>query len=245
MIDGQPFAQIGSIASSGRGPKGIVCVADHASNFVPDDISLGIARELLDTHIALDIGVDGVAARLARQYDIPAHVARISRLVVDLHREEDHPAVVPTESDGHLIPGNIGADVEARIERFHRPYHAALADWLEEAQPSLILSVHSFTPRLESACEERPWEVGLLYNEEDRAARHAIQLFGDLGLTVGDNEPYSGRELNATMNRHAEAHGRPYCALEIRQDLIRTRAEQARWAAMIADVAGRVALALS
>ncbi len=69
-------------------------------------------------------------------------------------------------------------------------------------------------------------------------------LFGELGLTVGDNEPYSGRDLNATMNRHAEAHGRPYCAIEIRQDLVTTRAQQARWAAMIADVAGRVALAL-
>ncbi|MGB3807369.1 MAG: N-formylglutamate amidohydrolase [Erythrobacter sp.] len=245
MIDGQPFARIGSVAASGRGPKGIVCVADHASNFVPDDVSLGIAPELLDTHIALDIGVDGVASRLARRHDIPAHVARVSRLVVDLHREEDHPKVVPTESDGHLIPGNIGANVETRLDRFHRPYHAALADWLDAANPELILSIHSFTPRLETENEVRPWEIGLLYNEDDRAARHAIRLFGELGLSVGDNEPYSGVKLNATMNRHAEAHGRPYCAIEIRQDLVATRAEQSRWAAMIADVAGRVALALS
>ena len=46
------------------------------------------------------------------------------------------------------------------------------------------------------------------------------------------------------MNRHAEAHGRHYCAIEIRQDLIDTRADQARWASMVADVCGRVALAL-
>ena len=87
--------------------------------------------------------------------------------------------------------------------------------------------------------------MALLYNQDDRAARHAIRFFTELGLNVGDNEPYSGRELNATMNRHAEAHGRPYCAIEIRQDLVGTRAEQARWASMVADVAGRVALALS
>ncbi len=240
MIDGQPFKQIGTPE---RG--GIVCVADHASNYVPDNIELGIPAELLEQHVALDIGVDGIAARLARRHGMAAHVARVSRLVVDLHREEDHPAVVPTESDGHLIPGNIGANVEARLDRFHRPYHTALADWLDVGAPELILSIHSFTPKLANGGEERPWEVALLYNEDDRAARHAIRLFGDLGLNVGDNEPYSGRELNATMNRHAEAHGRPYCAIEIRQDLIGTRAEQARWAAMIADVAGRVALALA
>lgn len=239
MIDGIPYRQIG-IPMKG----GIVCVSDHASNFVPDDVPLGIPDELLETHIAVDIGVGGIAERMARRHDIAAHIAEVSRLVVDLHREEDHPAVVPTKSDGHLIPGNIGADVEARLDRFHRPYHEALAKWLDEAQPGLIISLHSFTPKLETSDQERPWEVALLYNEDDRAARHAIRLFGEQGLNVGDNEPYSGRELNATMNRHAEAHGRHYCAIEIRQDLIATRADQARWAAMVADVCGRVALAL-
>ncbi len=239
MIDGLPYRQIGELK---RG--GMVCVADHASNFVPDDIPLGIAPELLDHHVAVDIGVGGVAGRMARRYGIPAHLATVSRLVVDLHREEEHEHVVPTTSDGHLVPGNIGANVEARLDAYHRPYHSALEQWLAAAEPELIISLHSFTPKMASCDKERPWEVSLLYNEDDRAARHAIRLFSELGLKVGENEPYSGAELNATMNRHAEAHGRPYIFLEIRQDLISTRAEQSRWAAMIADVAGRVALAL-
>jgi predicted N-formylglutamate amidohydrolase len=221
-----------------------VCIADHASNFVPKDIELGIAPELLEQHIAVDIGVEGVAGRMARRHGIPAHLATASRLVCDLHREEDHKAVVPMESDGHLIPGNIGADIEARLKRFHRPYHKALANWLDAAQPELIISLHSFTPSLATSDEERPWEVALLYNTDDRAARHAIRLFSQQGLNVGDNQPYSGKELNATMNRHAEVYGRAYIALEIRQDLIVTRAEQSRWAAMITDVANRVALAM-
>nr|WP_298897934.1 N-formylglutamate amidohydrolase [uncultured Altererythrobacter sp.] len=239
MIDDLPYRQIGVPA-----PGGIVCVADHASNFVPKDIELGIAPELLEQHIAVDIGVEGIAGRMARRHGIPAHLATVSRLVCDLHREEDHKNVVPYESDGHLIPGNIGADIEGRLKRFHRPYHAALAKWLDAAQPELIISLHSFTPSLATSDEERPWEVALLYNTDDRAARHAIRLFAEQRLTVGDNRPYSGKELNATMNRHAEAHGRAYIALEIRQDLVATRAEQSRWAAMITDVANRVALAL-
>ena len=85
-------------------------------------------------------------------------------------------------------------------------------------------------------------DINLLYNKDDRAARHAIRLFGEQGLTVGDNEPYSGKELNATMDRHAEANGIPYCTVEIRQDQIDTEAGQARWAVMLADVLGRVAL---
>ena len=224
--------------------RGIVAVCDHASNRVPEDIPLGVAPSVLEKHVAWDIGAAGVCERLARDHAIAAHLGCVSRLVIDLHREEDSPGLIPQATDGHLIPGNLGVDREARIARFHRPYHAALADWLDAAEPELILSIHSFTPELESAPGARPWQVGLLYNEDDRAARYAIRLFEEKGLTVGDNEPYSGKLLNATMNRHAEAHGRPYCAIEIRNDLIGQEAGQAHWAALVADVAGRVALAL-
>ena len=239
MIDGRPYRQVGDAR-----PGGIICVADHASNHVPSGIDLGIDRSLLTNHIALDIGVDGLADRIARRHNFPAHIATVSRLVVDLHRNEDDPAVVPTESDGHLIPGNIGADLEARLDAYHRPYHAAFAKFIEAHQPRLILALHSFTPALATTGELRPWEVGLLYNQDDSAAMHAIRLFGEQNLTVGDNEPYSGKQLNATMDRHAETAGIPYLTIEVRQDQIANEAGQARWAAMIADVAGRVLLAL-
>ncbi|MEM1050733.1 MAG: N-formylglutamate amidohydrolase [Pseudomonadota bacterium] len=229
------------------GPKtrgGIVCVSDHASNRVPEGIKLGIDPALMNEHIAIDIGVEGIAEFMADQHRIPAHLATVSRLVIDLHREEDHPGVVPPESDGHTIPGNIGCDVEARLEQIYRPYHAAMAKWLDERAPELIISLHSFTPKLATSDEPRPWEVALLYNQDDRAARHALRFFAEEGFNVGNNEPYSGRQLNATMNRHAEPFGRPYCAIEIRQDLIAGRQGQAEWANCLAKVCKRVALAL-
>lgn len=239
MIDNLPYRQVGT---EDLRPGGLLCIVDHASNFVPEGIELGIDSRLMDQHIALDIGVEGIAERLARRHNIPAHIACVSRLVCDFHRREDEPAVVPTESDGKLIPGNIGADVEARLERYHRPYHDALAKLIAEAKPKMLVALHSFTPSLDTSDEERPWEVALLYNRDDTAARHAIRLFGEQGLTVGDNQPYSGKQLNATMDRHAEAHGIPYCTVEIRQDQIETEAGQSRWAVMLADVMGRVAL---
>ena len=239
MIDGLPFRQVG--LGEAR-PSALVCVADHASNHVPAGVELGIDSQLLEEHIALDIGVEGIAERLARRHGMPAHIATVSRLVCDFHRREDEAAVVPTSSDGHLIPGNIGADVETRLAHYHRPYHEALARFLDHTRPRLIVALHSFTPSLASGGEERPWEVALLYNQDDRAARHAMRLFARQGLRVGDNQPYSGKQLNATMDRHAEARGIPYCTIEIRQDQIATEAGQARWAMMLADVMGRVAL---
>ena len=224
---------------------GIVAVCDHASNRVPDGIELGVPPGALEKHIAYDIGAAGVCERLARRHGIGAMLSEVSRLVIDHHREEGSPGLIPTSSDGILVAGNIGADRERRLDQYYRPYHARMEAWLDEVQPGLILSIHSFTVELESKPgEQRPWEIGLLYNDDDSAALHAIRLFGELGVTVGDNEPYSGKELNATMNRHAEAKGRPYCAIEIRNDLITHERGQARWAAIIADVAGRVKLAL-
>ena len=61
---------------------------------------------------------------------------------------------------------------------------------------------------------------------------------------VGDQQPYSGRLLNATMNRHAEAEGRPYLGVEVRQDQIADAAGQDLWAERLARIANAVALAL-
>lgn len=234
------YRQIGE-----RAQGGIVCVSDHASNRVPGGIELGINEALMQEHIAVDIGVESIAEEMAANHGIPAHLATVSRLVVDLHREEDHPGVVPQESDGYTIYGNNGCDVEARLEQIYRPYHEAMAKWLDAHDPNLIISLHSFTPKLATSDEPRPWEVAFLYNQDDRAARHAIRLFNEEGLTVGDNEPYSGLQLNATMNRHAEPFGRPYLATEIRQDLIASPEGQKRWAQLLAKVASRVAQELS
>ncbi|MBA4164710.1 MAG: N-formylglutamate amidohydrolase [Erythrobacter sp.] len=225
---------------------GILVVSDHASNLVPDDIELGIAPELLGQHIAIDIGVAEVGEMMAQQPGFAAFQGNVSRLVCDFNRDEHLPATIPIASDGHAIPGNAIDHLghEARLARFFRPYHAALEAVLARHPPALILSLHSFTPQLASSDEPRPWQVGVLYNQDDRAARIAIPLLGAEGLIVGDNQPYSGQLLNATMNRHAEAHGRPYLGIEIRQDQIAGAAGQNGWAQRLSRICNEVALKL-
>ena len=226
---------------------GILVVSDHASNRVPDDIDLGIDPALLSQHIAVDLGVAEVGALMAQRPGIAAFQGNVSRLVCDCNREEHAPAVIPIASDGHAIPGNAidHAGHQARLDRFFHPYHAALAELLDAHPPALILSLHSFTPQLASSDDPRPWQVGVLYNHDDRAARLAIPMLEADGLVVGDQEPYSGQLLNATMNRHAEADGRPYLGIEIRQDQITTPLQHAEWAARLGAICNRVALMLA
>ncbi|MCL4673808.1 MAG: N-formylglutamate amidohydrolase [Sphingomonadaceae bacterium] len=221
---------------------GVLVVSDHASNRVPEDIDLGIDPALLDQHIAVDIGVAGVAESLVRDTGCAAFLGNVSRLVCDFNRDEHQPAVIPIASDGHAIPGNAldHEGHEARLMRFFRPYHHALEALLAAHRPALILSLHSFTPQLASSDEPRPWHCGVLYNADERGGRLAIPLLAAAGLTVGDQLPYSGKLLNATMNRHAEANGIPYFGLEVRQDLIGDPAGQARWAALVAPILEQV-----
>jgi predicted N-formylglutamate amidohydrolase len=224
---------------------GLLVVADHASNRVPEDIELGIDPALMQEHIAVDIGVGGVGEKMATNPGIAAFLGNVSRLVCDTNRDEDDPAAIPVASDGHVIPGNLGIDREARLDRFHRPYHQALSQLLDEIPQALTLILHSYTPCLKSNPEgQRPWHCGLLYDQDDRGARHAIRLLEAEGLIVGDQEPYSGAIYNAVIKRHVENEGRPYVYIEIRQDLIEGEAGQAEWADRLHRLCNEVAVLL-
>ena len=219
------------------GSANILIIADHASAHVPADIDLGIDAALLTRHIAIDIGVAEVSALLSERLECAAILGGVSRLVIDLNREADAAGLLPVMSDGHAIPGNRDADLPARMMRFHHPYHHQVAALLADIASPFILSVHSFTPQLVSdPDQQRPWDIGILYNEDDRAARIAIPMLEEAGLKVGDQEPYSGRLLNATMNRHAEANGIPYLGIEMRQDLVGDAAGQSRFAEILAPI---------
>jgi len=209
----------------------ILIIADHASNHVQEGIDLGLPPEIMREHVALDIGVAEVAAQLVERGDVCAILGGVSRLVIDYNREPDAAGLVPVHSDGHHIEGNSVADVADRLVRFYDPYHAKVAELAGQPHRPFILSLHSFTPSLKTRPEEaRPWEVGILYNEDDRGARLAIPLLEAAGLIVGEQEPYSGKLLNASMNRHAEAHGRPYLGVEMRQDIAGMPDGQRRYA---------------
>ncbi|RYD93456.1 MAG: N-formylglutamate amidohydrolase [Sphingomonadales bacterium] len=225
--------------------SGLLLIADHASNHVPGDIDLDIDPALLNQHMAVDIGVGPLGQLLCDRLGMAGIFGEVSRLVIDLNREEDAPGLIPLESDGFSIAGNKLLDAEgkrARLERFWRPYHDGIAARIAADRPRLIVSLHSFTPRLATRAEEaRPWQIGVLYNQDDRAAQPGIAALRAAGIVTGDNEPYSGKVLNATMNLHAEGNAIPYLGIEVRQDLIGDDAGVALWADKLAPVIEAVA----
>ena len=226
----------------------MLLIVDHASNLVPPDIDLGIAPELMDRHIAVDIGVKPLAKRLCATLGCPAILGGISRLAIDYNRELDTHGLIPEASDGEIIAGNVALDAgarEGRIARWWRPYHETISQKIERDRPNMLISLHSFTPQLSSTSVERPWQVGVLYNEDDRAARIAIPLLEAKDVVTGDNLPYSGKILNATMNTHGENNGIAYLGLEVRQDLISDAKGVAHWADILAPIIAGTAESLA
>lgn len=229
------------VNEAGRRPLLLVC--DHASNHIAADFTdLGLDSADLSRHIAWDIGAADVTRELARLLDAPAILSCFSRLLIDPNRAFDDPTLIPQISDGVVIPGNrelSDGQRDERIQRFHKPYHEAISSQIDrvlERQGGLdIISVHSFTPVIRGF--ERPWEIGILWNRDPRLPEPLIAHLRALGLTVGDNEPYSGRDGHGyTQQRHADSRGLPNALIELRQDLVDTHHGARAWAERLARV---------
>jgi predicted N-formylglutamate amidohydrolase len=212
-----------AIRGSAKCPLLFLC--DHASNRLPEG-GLGLAPALLATHIAYDIGAAALTRALAALYGAPALLGGWSRLLIDLNRGADDPTLVMKLSDGSIIPGNVSGDgdtdtaeVARRIAAYHAPYHAAIAAELDRmGKGAVVISMHSFTPAWKG--RPRPWEVGILYDRDQRLSAPLMARLAEAGFSVGDNEPYSGALEGDTLYQHGTMRGLPHVLIEIRQDLI-------------------------
>ena len=226
-------------------------ICDHAGRDVPSQLGrLGLPEAAFDLHIAWDIGAAGVTRRLSAALEAPCILQRYSRLVIDCNRDPSRPDAIPEVSDGVSIPANQGLSAEdrrVRIVAIHAPYHAAIAAELDARQdrdlPTILVFVHSFTPRM--AGFDRPWQFGVIREPFSRFSKAVLdQLRAEASLTIGDNEPYAMDGIDYSAPTHALARGLDYLELEMRQDLIADEAGQAAVADMLKGVLTKAAASL-
>ena len=226
---------------------GLLLLVDHASNAMPAEYrQLGLPAAELERHIAYDIGAAALTRALADRFRAPAILTRFSRLLIDPNRGEDDPTLLMRLSDGAVVPGNARADEaekQRRMDRFYRPYHAAVEATIEAmlatGRPPAILAIHSYTADWKGT--RRPWHAGILWDQDPRLAVPMLEgLAAEPGLRIGDNEPYAGSLKNDTLYRHATMRGLSHALLEVRNDLIAAPAGVLEWAdrlqALLRDV---------
>lgn len=250
MTQKPPFEIIGT-ARPGRW----LFTCDHATNRVPREIggdtgTLGIPKADMARHIAFDIGARGVTLELSRLLDSPAILSDFSRLVIDPNRGEDDPTLVRKLYDGSIIPANRDADaaeIERRLNAYHRPYHTAYETLAAQHEERVICAVHSFTPQFKRR-PRRPWQIGILSAYDKRLTDPLIAALAQSDalqaeaakrgerLCIGDNQPYDGSLPGDAIDTHALHHGRLNVLIELRSDLIETPEDEKHWAQLLAPI---------
>lgn len=226
------------ISASSKTP--LFLFGDHASRHIPERYdNLGLSGEDLTRHIAWDIGTEDVLRGLCSRFGCGGMVAGFSRLLIDPNRSKRMESLVPQDSDGTLIPGNQDLDADARKERIdtlYGPYHTALSKQLNAQDDSLVVSVHSFTPKPDMG-EKRTVDIGLLVKHDEGTAQAFKDALYRLApkLSVGMNEPYSAYDLNHTIDFHVAPRALRHLAIEIRQDHINHTAGVTHYIKLIGD----------
>ena len=226
------------------GASTFLLTCEHAGRAVPSRLGdLGVKSSEFDRHIAYDIGAEGLARMLSSLLDAPLFLQRYSRLVVDCNRPFEAPDCIPEISDGTVVPANKALSQASRRQRYleiHAPFHRAVGAFLDRREartPTILISVHSFTPRL--AGKDRTWLVGALSNQDRTFADRFLSDFvaANPGIAAAHNEPYVVDDMSDyTIPVHGEARGIPHVLLEIRNDQIATPEGQAIWAQLLSDV---------
>jgi len=176
---------------------------------------------LKETHWSTDIGAGDFARDLSSRIRVPALVHNFSRLIIDVNRPLDSPTLFRDIADGIPIELNQGitaTERQRRIDRYYRPYHEELSYLTNLLNPSLILSLHSFTDNYEG--KTRDVEVGVLFNEHENLALEFEAFFREKGYKVKLNEPWSGKEGFMYAVSQVESEENKGIMLEFRQDLL-------------------------
>ncbi|MGB1015620.1 MAG: N-formylglutamate amidohydrolase [Nannocystaceae bacterium] len=208
-----------------RGPAkraDLLLTCEHASLRLPAPWSWPAEDQwLIDTHWSHDIGAAELTRELADSLACDAILSRFTRLLVDPNRAREQDGLFRTEAEGRAIElnGNLSAEEqELRLRGYYQAYHDAISARIQEAQPTCLVSVHSFTPVYQQ--QQRTMEVGVLFDHDrELAERVGNHLAGAYKVTY--NEPYTA--VNGTYAfsawHHGGVHKIPWIELEVRQDI--------------------------
>jgi len=210
---------------NGQGAGPLVVVCEHASTHIPPGLgNLGLSPGVGTSHVAWDPGAAEIALRLARRFDSPLVLGKVSRLVYDCNRPPEAPDAMPAVSEVYRIPGNEGlgeTERAARIRTYYRPFEALLDETLAARPGAVLVTVHTFTPVFHGA--RRSVEIGIVHDADSRLADAILEVAS--GYDTRRNDPYGPAEgVTHTLKRHALPRGLLNVMIEVRNDLVATPA---------------------
>nr|WP_272213907.1 N-formylglutamate deformylase [Marinicella sp. W31]MDC2879855.1 N-formylglutamate deformylase [Marinicella sp. W31] len=205
-----------------HGTSPVVLGLPHTGTFVPSDIKKRLndnGRKLADTDWHVDRLYDGLLE------DATMVKANFHRYVIDANRDPAGVSLYPGQNTTSLVPEtdfdgaaiwNDGeapneADIAARVDAFHRPYHAALSAELERVRKehgiAILYDCHSIRSHIPFLFEGRlpdfniGTNLGVTCAPEFEAAVTSV-----VSLALGYDHAVNGRFKGGWTTRH---YGKP------------------------------------
>lgn len=208
----------------------VVVEVPHAGLAIPDDVRAQLRVSRADVLRDADLFVDRLYAS-APSRGCSLLVSHVSRYVVDLNRGEDdidrdvvadHPRPRPTQSRGVVWRTTTTGEpvltaplrylqLESRLTRYHRPYHAALAAEIERKRrlfgTVLVVCAHSM-PSVTRPGAPRRADVVPGSRGGSTTSPEVLDVidasFRGAQLSVRHDDPYKGGFTTQKYGRPAE-----------------------------------------
>ena len=217
-----------------EGSSAVLLLCEHASSDIPARYAgLGLKPADRQSHAAWDPGARAVSLHLSAALDAPLVASRVSRLVFDCNRPPEAASAMPRKSELIEVPGNATlspAQRQERVDTVYTPFCGAVSRVLaarrDAGLETVVVTMHSFTPVYYG--QPRAVEIGILHDSDSRLADAMLAQSHLLPhRRIERNAPYGPADgVTHSLKEHALSRGLPNVMIEIRNDLLRSPADE-------------------
>jgi len=236
-----------------NGTSRFLFVSEHAGNLVPHRLhTLGMARADLDDHIGLDLHIKAVGKAISEQMNACYMYQPYSRLMIDCNRPPGSSQSIISVADNRDIPGNKNLsthDIKAREKEVFWPFHQQIANELDRraarGEKTILVTLHSFTPAMQTGGEARPWPITFQYGRQPHFSRLLMKRLAvsNPDIIIGDNVPYPVQDnTHYGIPVHGEQRNLLHTMIELRHDGISEADGRAFWVHTLVKLLSEVAL---
>ena len=175
----------------------LLVTCEHGGNNIPKPFKTYFkdSELVLNSHRGYDLGALDIFKSLAPFAD-KAFYSETSRLLIELNRSLHHPKLF-SEFTKHISSAEKQQIIQSYYSEYRNPIENSIKNWINEGETVLHISVHSFTPVLNTI--ERDGDIGLLYDSKSQNEKLFVIHFKkelkalNRNLNVRFNYPYLGK----------------------------------------------------
>lgn len=198
----------------------VLITCEHGGNYIPEAYQYLFSghQKVVKSHRGWDPGALEIAKFMADQIHAPLFYQITTRLLIEVNRSLHHPDLFSefsrslSEEEKKQLMKNYYIPYRNQVEK-------QIAGFIQNHQNIIHLSVHTFTPVLNSI--RRTVDIGLLF-DPDRAEEFSFcmqwqkELHAALpALQIRLNEPYLGKDDGFTTYLRTKFSSTQYIGIEI------------------------------